>query len=279
MATWVLRRWLQLASGAGGGPDGAQAAEVPVLLGERLAYRRYFAIYDRRYRYPDGHIADFDVVGHPSLENFRFVVVCPVLAPGSGGGSSESSAKPTFTFVREFAAGSGAWHYALPTGGVERGETPNSAAARELAEEAGLEAERLVPLLPEGHPGILEVKWSRNRFRPFLALGARPAKGALPERPAEEKAMRVLSVDEEGALDLLRSGDLFLPSSVTLQLALDWLRTHGSEGAADCAAGTCPWSQPGVARPKSAVVDAAGEQGQGREVDAADLSERGAVRA
>ena len=35
----------------------------------------------------------------------------------------------------------GDWHLALPTGGVDHGESAEDAARRELAEEAGLEAE------------------------------------------------------------------------------------------------------------------------------------------
>lgn len=42
-----------------------------------------------------------------------------------------------------------------------------------------------VPLLPEGHAGVPEVKWSPNRMRPFLCIGA-SADASPGEREAEE---------------------------------------------------------------------------------------------
>lgn len=44
------------------------------------------------------------------------------------------------------------------------------AAESELSEEAQLKASELINLLPNDHPGVMEVKWCKNRFYPFLAL-------------------------------------------------------------------------------------------------------------
>jgi len=51
--------------------------------------------------------------------------------------------------------------------------------------QARLAGGEWVPLLPETHAGVPEVKWSPNRMRPFLCIG--PSADATPgEREAEE---------------------------------------------------------------------------------------------
>ena len=58
-------------------------------------------------------------------------------------------------------------------------------AKQELEEEARLAIDNLIPLLPADAPGICEVKWCVNSFRPFLAIA--PATAAAPPlRDAEE---------------------------------------------------------------------------------------------
>lgn len=48
--------------------------------------------------------------------------------------------------VRQYRYSIGSWQLELPAGGIESGETPREAAARELAEEVGLVAEELIDL-------------------------------------------------------------------------------------------------------------------------------------
>ena len=54
--------------------------------------------------------------------------------------------------------------YCLPTGGFDpRKHAGYEACARaELSEEARLAGGAWLPLLPEGHPGIAEIKWGRR---------------------------------------------------------------------------------------------------------------------
>lgn len=57
-----------------------------------------------------------------------------------------------------------AWTWELPSGHVEKGETPEQAAARELLEETGLVAEKLTRL-PIGYPDVGRLS---NTCHPFF---------------------------------------------------------------------------------------------------------------
>ena len=83
------------------------------------------------------------------------------------------------TLLREHCQGPNAMMFVLPTGSFDaRRHSGRKACARaELSEEAHLAGGRWEALLPAGHAGLAEVKWSPNRFTPFLCIGpqARPA--------------------------------------------------------------------------------------------------------
>lgn len=52
----------------------------------------------------------------------------------------------TFLLVREYGAGTHSYHIGFPKGLIDKGETPEEAANRELQEEVGYGAESLIPL-------------------------------------------------------------------------------------------------------------------------------------
>ena len=144
---------------------------------EREVYRRFLAVYDRKVVYPDGRAADFDIVGHPRSYHFVCVFVF-------------HTADRSVTLLREFAQAGlpeAALVFGLACGRYDprKHRSAQHAAESELSEEAQLEGGRWTRLLPADHPGVLEAKWCRNRFTPFLCVDPQPAAHPLP-RDAEE---------------------------------------------------------------------------------------------
>ena len=113
---------------------------------ERQVYRRFLAVCDRRVVYPDGRIADFDIVGHP--RSFHFVAVFVF-----------HSADCSITLLREFAQAAlpeAALIFGLVCGGYDprKHRDVRHAAEAELSEEARLEGGEWTPLLPAGQRSL-----------------------------------------------------------------------------------------------------------------------------
>lgn len=100
------------------------------------------------------------------------------------------------------------------------------AAQHELSEEARLCGGKWIPLLPEGHPGVSELKWGRNRFFPFLCID--PVLDPNPRaRDLEEKIDVLSNVSLKEFKDMVLQGTVMLPAVQTSIMALDWLQQNG----------------------------------------------------
>jgi ADP-ribose pyrophosphatase len=152
-------------------------------LDERPAYSGYLHIVTRTYLLPNGNTVDWDIV-----LGGRTVAVVALTGEGR------------FVLVRQYRPGPARLLLELPGGGVEDGEDPVAAAARELREETGFEAAELT-LVGRTWSG---ARASTERYA-VLAQGCRQTAEPTPE-PGEYCETVVL--DRAAFMAHLRTGDL-----------------------------------------------------------------------
>jgi len=131
---------------------------------------------------PNGHRTSLDVIRHPGAS-----AVVPFL----------SDDEVLLIQQYRYAAGGTIWE--VPAGKLE-GETPAECAARELEEEAGRRAGRLVPL-----GSILTTPgFTDEVIHLFAAYDLEP----VPTRRDEDEVIEVVAVPLQEALTLVWSGEL-----------------------------------------------------------------------
>ncbi len=121
---------------------------------------------------PSGRRVTFEIVEHPGA-----VALVPLTADGR------------ILFVRQFRRAIGSELLELPAGTLERGESPEACARRELAEEVGQQAgqwERLATFYSA--PGVLN-----EEMHLFLARDLSPV---IAEREEEDLRVEPLPLDE-----------------------------------------------------------------------------------
>jgi 8-oxo-dGTP pyrophosphatase MutT (NUDIX family) len=135
-----------------------------VLETRTVVDRRWLRLHEQRVKLANGAIIDeFHLFETPD-----WVAVIPVTSKGE------------VVLVNQYRHGLGRTSCELPAGVIDAGETPEQAAHRELLEETGYVAERLVPLIelsPEPHR-------STHRAHFFLGLDVTFSGAARPE-PSE----------------------------------------------------------------------------------------------
>lgn len=163
--------------------DNASPREEKI-SGERVYAGRVLSLEVDRVRLAGGGEAVREVVRHPGA-----AVVVPVLDDGR------------VVMVRQFRYAAGETLLELPAGKRDGGEDPAACAARELAEETGLQAARLDYLT-----GFFTAPGFTDEFiHCFLACGLTPAVGAV--RDADEE-LELLAVTIDEARRLIASGEI-----------------------------------------------------------------------
>ena len=114
---------------------------------------------------------------------------------------------------------SGPWLLEVVAGLVEEGESLEDVARRELDEEAGLRAERLIPI----HDILLTPGGSNERIALYCGLCELAGHGGIFGLPEEGEDIRLHVVTRREAMEALDEG---LCDNAPLTIALQWLALH-----------------------------------------------------
>jgi ADP-ribose pyrophosphatase len=139
-------------------------------------------------RFPDGSVGELEMIRHSGAS-----AVVPVL-------SADTAADPEILLIRQFRHAADGPIWEVPAGRLDPGESPEACAVRELAEETGMRAGRLVRLTTVfTTPGFTD-----ERIHIFAAhdLQAGP-----PHREADE-FLELHAFALSHWLDLIRSGEV-----------------------------------------------------------------------
>jgi 8-oxo-dGTP pyrophosphatase MutT (NUDIX family) len=171
----------------------------PRILERRVVFEsRKFLVVETDLQFPDGHR---EVWEHVELKGHGGVRVCPV------------TAEDEVVFVREYRGAAGRFVLKLPTGSIEEGEDAATGARRELEEETGLRAARVIPV-PLPSQTSTYVKFPETPL--FLALDLGP--GVRKLDPGEH-GLEVVKIPLARLDAMLRSLELDDPSTVFSLLA------------------------------------------------------------
>lgn len=111
------------------------------------------------------------------------------------------------------------WLLEVVAGLVEEGECLEDVAHRELQEEAGFKADRLIPIFDV----LLTPGGSNERIALFCGIGKIIGDGGVFGLPEEGEDIRLHVVTREKALAALKAGDC---DNAPLTIALQWLALH-----------------------------------------------------
>ena len=198
---------------------------------EKLVSKRFLKYWHRKVEFPDGRVIDWDCVGESS-PGPHFCVIFPY-----------NSQTRKIRIIREYWQGTNEMGYSLASGGFDskKHKSIGDCARMELLEEARLtiSEEKLIPLIVKKNDesiesflfdstntfGIAELKWSRNRFIPFVCIDAQEDNENLGVLDDEE-LIHVQDIGLEEWNKLILEGKVALPSVQTTLMALDYLQNQ-----------------------------------------------------
>lgn len=139
-------------------------------------------------RFPDGSVGDLELVRHRGA-----AAVLPVL--GDEGGED-----PDILLLRQYRYAAGGEIWEVPAGIIEPGESWEDCARRELEEEAGVRAGKLVPLTTiHTTPGF-----TNEEIHLYAAFDLAPGTA----RADDDEFLQVVRVPLSQALRMVRTGQI-----------------------------------------------------------------------
>ena len=140
---------------------------MTLLSAQRIYTGRVLNLDLDQVRYPDGSVGAMEMVRHPGA-----AAILPFL-------DDPTDPDPRVILIRQYRHAAAGFVWEVPAGRRDPGETPEACAARELREETGFAAQRLIPLTSiYPTPGFTD-----ERIHLFLAMGLTPGR---PAREADE---------------------------------------------------------------------------------------------
>jgi len=152
-------------------------------------------------RFPDGSESVLEVVRHRGA-----AAVLPLYMPGEG----TAGPGPDVILLRQYRYAADETIWEAPAGKLDEGEAPEDCAARELEEEAGVRAARLVHLTTL----LTTPGFSDERIHLFAATGLEPGTQALEQHELIE--CHRMPLDE--AVRMVTDGEIVDGKTVALLL-------------------------------------------------------------
>jgi ADP-ribose pyrophosphatase len=172
--------------------------------GQLIYHGRVFDVYEGEVCFPNGRKSRQSWIDHKPC-----IAVVPVNDAGK------------LILIRQYRPATCRVLTEIPAGSINKGEeTPEACAQRELAEEIGFQAKRLVKLFE----GYLVPGYSNEYMHFFLAFDLFPL--ALP--PDEDEFIETLEVSFTEAEAMIQTGQIIdAKTALGIVLAAAWLKQRG----------------------------------------------------
>lgn len=139
-------------------------------------------------RFPNGASGDLEMVRHPGAS-----AVVPFL-------DDPQSQDPRIILIRQYRYAAEGFVHEIPAGRLDEGEKPIECAARELREETGYSAKKLIPLTTfYTTPGFTD-----ERIHLFAAIGLSEGNSELES----DEILDLIQVPISKALQMIQTGEL-----------------------------------------------------------------------
>jgi len=177
--------------------------------GQRVYRGRILNVDLDRVRFPDGSLGELEMIRHPGASA---VVPLEIL---------EGASQPKVTLMRQYRYAAGGFVWEVPAGKLEPGETPERCAHRELEEETGLRAARMVALSAiYTTPGFTD-----EVIHLFAAWDL--SKGETRHEASEFIELHEVALGR--ALEMIDEGDIVDAKTIcALMLAARWLASEAA---------------------------------------------------